>query len=39
VASLFFFDGNHGAASRLHDVAARLSDEMRDIDALLKAKP
>jgi hypothetical protein len=36
-ASLFFHDGNVGAAARLNDIAARLSDQMRDIDALLKS--
>jgi hypothetical protein len=40
VATLFFLDGNSGAAARLNDAAARLSDQMKDIDALLKnAKP
>ena len=36
VATLFFLDGNTGAAARLNGVAARLADEMRDIDTLLK---
>jgi hypothetical protein len=36
VATLFFADGNTGATARLNDVAARLIDEMTDIDALLK---
>jgi hypothetical protein len=36
---MFHLDGNAGAAARLNDIAARLSDQMNDIDALLKAKP
>jgi hypothetical protein len=36
VATLFFADGNTGGAARLNDVAARLMDEMADIDTLLK---
>jgi hypothetical protein len=40
VATLFFSDGNTGAAARLNDVAARLADEMKDLDAILKgARP
>ena len=39
VATMFHLDGNAGAAARLNDIAARLSDQMNDIDALLKAKP
>ena len=40
VATLFFADGNSGAAARLNDIAARLVDEMADIDTLLKgARP
>ncbi len=34
-ATLFHLDGNTGAASRLNSVAARLADEMRDIEALI----
>ena len=36
VSTLFFADGNTGAAARLNDVAARLADEMKDLDAILK---
>ena len=36
VAAVFFNDGNTGAAARLNDIAARLVDEMADIDTLLK---
>lgn len=36
VATLFFAGGNAGAAARLNDIAARLADGMKDIDALLK---
>lgn len=36
VATLFFCDGNTGAAALLNDIANRLADEMRDIDKLLK---
>ena len=40
VSTLFFADGNTGAAARLNDVAARLADEMKDLDAILKgARP
>ena len=34
VSTLFFADGNTGAAARLNDVAARLADEMKDLDAI-----
>jgi hypothetical protein len=36
VSTLFFADGNSGGAARLNDAAARLVDEMADIDRLLK---
>ena len=36
VSAVFFSDGNSGAAARLNDVAARLVDELTDIDGLLK---
>jgi hypothetical protein len=36
VATLFFADGNTGAAARLNDIAARLVDTLADIDTLLK---
>ena len=35
-ATLFHLDGNSGAAARLNSVAARLADELRDIDKLPK---
>ena len=37
VATLFLADGNAGAAARLNDIAARLNDQMADIDTLLKS--
>ena len=39
VATMFYADGNTGAAARLNAVAVQLSDALRDIDALLKALP
>ena len=37
VATMFYMDGNAGAAARLNDIAARLNDQMADIDTLLKS--
>ena len=39
VATIFYGDGNIGAAARLRSIAANLDAEIGDIDRLLSAPP